>query len=166
MNARTIMITASAMFVLAAPAAQANLERIAPAKAKIAQHHKVAPKQHKNGIGSKASRTTTLYIYFPAPLTPPTSFDSSADDCANYIVNCTDEQNCSFWSVGCSVIVSSSTSVATPVETVPVETIPVETAARDNASTQSTPVDNAASIANALNCPGGGVWDEDYEYCV
>ena len=142
MNALKItLITAGAVVALAAPAAQAHLERIAPAKAKIAQHHKVAPKQHKKGTGSsKASRTTTLYIYYPAPLAAPTSFDSSADDCANYMV-CTDEQLCSFWATGCSVIVSSSTSVATPV-------------------------DNAASIANAINCPGGGVWDEDYQYCV
>ena len=165
MNALKItLITAGAIVALAAPAAQANLERITPAKAKIAQHHKVAPKQQKQGTGSKASRTTQLYIYWPAPLAAPTSFDSSADDCANYMVNCTDEQNCSFWGVSCGVIVSSSPTVATPVET-----IPVETAASDNPSTQSNPVDNAASDANAINainCPGGGVWDEDYQYCV
>ena len=158
------MITAGALFVLAAPAAQANLERMNPAKASITKQHKISPAHVTTARVHKIHKKTTgpIYIYFPGTSAPSTSSSTSQDDCVSYMVNCTDEQLCSLWGANCDLIVTTpSATDATPVE-------PAQAASpqSDAPSTQAPPVDTSASNQNSLLCPGGGVWDEDHQYCV
>jgi hypothetical protein len=51
-----------------------------------------------------------VYVYYPAPAQPLISSNTAAnDDCVNYQVNCTDEQNCQLWGVNCDRIANTGT---------------------------------------------------------
>jgi hypothetical protein len=162
LTARTFILTAGAVFVLAAPAAQANLERILPAKTQFAAHHKVVTKHHK--VAAKHSTTKRkassgpLYIYFPG--TPNQASSASSQGDCTLGDNCTDEQLCDIWGMNCDLVVSVTTNTSPPAESTQIESTP--------STDQSTPapVENSASDVNSLNCPSGGVWDEDHQYCV
>ena len=135
------MITAGALFVLVAPAAQASLDRILPARAPLAKQHKVALKHHstpKVKTGGTASRTTPLYIYVPGPALA--SSGTSANDCATSGNNCTDQQLCDIWGMNCDLAVSTPTTAAPQVEVAPVGTV-----ANDSSSTQSNTITSSTS---------------------
>jgi hypothetical protein len=146
------MITTGAMFAFSAPAAQANLDRILPAKASAA-HHKVVAKNHKTSgnhstpAKHKAS-TGLIYIYFPGTPTQA-SATSITDDCAQSGNNCTDEQLCITWGMNCELATSTPAAVAdSPVlpaveillnDSPPVQTDPVAS------STDNIYTDNSLS---------------------
>jgi hypothetical protein len=127
------------MFAIAAPAAQASLDRILPAKATLAKHHKVvakhkvAPKQH-NTTGGKAATTGPIYINIPG--TPnQASATPSTDDCAQSGNTCTDEELCITWGMNCDL----ATSTPAPVADSPV--LPaVEILVNDSPPVQTDPV--------------------------
>ena len=51
-----------------------------------------------------------VYVYYPAPAQPLISSNTDVtDDCVNYQVNCTDEQNCRCWGAGCNRITGTDT---------------------------------------------------------
>ena len=142
MKARTLMITTGALFALAAPAAQASLERILPAKQALAAHHKiVAKKAHKSHAA-----TTPLYIFVPgaASQTPTTSTDP------------TDQELCETYAMNCDLVVSTPTIAAPQVEVAPVETL-----TNDSSSTQSDPVASSTSDTSSSSDPSMDSSDED-----
>jgi hypothetical protein len=161
-TARTFILTAGAVFVLAAPAAQANLERILPSKTQFVTHHKIVAKNHKvtakHSTTKRKASTGPLYIYFPGTPNQPGSAPSQ-DDCV-LGDNCTSVQLCNIWGLNCDLVGSATTNDAPPTVATQVKSPP--------STNQSTPgpVDNSASNMNSLNCPGGGRWDEDHQYCV
>ncbi len=167
MTARTFILTVGATFVLAAPAAQANLERILPAKASVAAHHKIVAKHHKvTAKQHKVSKSTgPLYIYFPG--TPNQASSPYVDDCLSSGNNCTDDQNCSIWGMNCDLVGSATTNDAPSAASIPVESSP-STDQSTSAPVNSGPASNYGppSDFNGLLCPTGGVWDEDHHYCV
>jgi hypothetical protein len=137
------MITTGALFALAAPAAQASLERILPSKQVLAAHHKVlAKKAHK----SHAATTLPIYIYVPGPAsqTPTTSTDP------------TDQELCETYAMNCDLVVSTPTIAAPQVEVAPVEVV-----ANDSSSTQSDPVASSTSDASSSSDPSMDSSDED-----
>ena len=160
------MITAGALFVLAAPAAQANLERMNSPKASITKHRKISPAHGTTVRVHKVHKKTTdpIYIHFPGT-SAPSSSTTSSDDCANYMVDCTDEQLCSFWGTSCGSILAPSTTDATPVEPAQVASPQSEAPATEAPPVSTSGSDNR-SASDQLLCPGGGLWDEDHEYCV
>ena len=141
MTARTFILAAGAMFALAAPAAQANLDRMLPTKAHFATHHKIVAKHHK------VSKTTSpRYIHFPGTPNQASSAPSQ-DDCV-LGDNCTVEQICAIWGMNCDLIESApSTDQPAP--------IPVDNLVSNNSST---------SADGYLHCVLDGVWDEDCQY--
>jgi hypothetical protein len=75
-----------------------------------------------------------VYVYYPAPAGPQISSNTGAnDDCVNYQVNCTDEQNCQYWGV-CSRITNQSADAPAANQ---------ETSAGDSANDGSGQADNA-----------------------
>ena len=152
MKARTFLITTGAIFALAAPAAQANLERLLPAHQK-AVVHKVAKKQ----VAKKHVGTSPLYIVVPGSLG---GIATPADDCESSGNNCTDQQLCDLWAMNCDLVGLVSTpvpTVAAPVQSAPATT-PVSTPA-------SAPSPAAATDSSTL-CPSGDIWNDEYQSCV
>ncbi len=165
MKARTFIITTGAILALTASAAQANLDRMLPAKHSLAMQHKVVA--HKKVMAHKVTKqvsTSPRYIHFPGPAGPTSVY---ADDCLTSGNNCTDQQLCDIWSMNCDLVTSTPPSVATLSEAAP-DAISKNTAP----STQVPPADTstvdntAASDMNSVICPSGGLWDEDHQYCV
>ena len=135
MKARTLIIAAVAMFAIAAPAAQANLERILPTNAHFATHHKIVAKHHR-----VSKSTSPRYIYFPGPSNQASSV-LSQDDCV-LGDNCTVEQICAIWGMNCDTVASTPAPVAASAE------LPaVDNAASNNSSVQS---DQAASSVDNI----------------
>ncbi len=101
MKARTFIITTSAIFALAAPAAQASLQRMLPVK-HVSVHSIVVAKVSKAHVAKPApARTTPLYIYVPAPLastvsdtSTTASVDSSASTSADSSMTADDSEDC------------------------------------------------------------------------
>ena len=143
------MITTGAIFALAAPAmARANADRVLPTRTTFATHHKIVTKNHKvtaKAKTGKASGTTPLYIHYPFPLGGSSS-NPSVDDCASYMVDCTDEQMCSLWGANCDLVATPSPTDATPVE-------PAQIAApqSDAPSAEAPAVDSSVS-ENSDDC--------------
>jgi hypothetical protein len=155
MKARTFLIMTGATFALAAPAAQANLERVTPAKHPVA-HHKIVAKKVAAKTSKSHTATAPRYIHF-AGSTGQLSTD------AGY----TDQQLCEDWAMNCDTVGTSSASDPSPAESAPVASPASETSSTELASVDSSVSDNSsASDDNSLLCPGGGVWDEEYPYCV
>ncbi len=150
MKARTFIIMTSAIFCLAVPAAQANLDRTLPAKHGVAAHHKVVAKK------SHASKPS--YIFVPGP---SGQASAGADDCATSGNNCTDQQNCDIWGMNCDLVGTSSTNDASPAESAP-----VASAASNASSTQDASVGTPTNDDNSSLCPSGGTWDYEYQYCA
>jgi len=152
LTARTLIITTGALFALAAPAAQASLDRILPAKTQFATHHKIVAKNHK--VAAKTSTanhkadTGPLYIYVPG--TPnQASSAPSADDCANTGNNCTNQQLCDIWGENCD-LVGAMTNSAPPVESAPV----VSSSGTDQST--AAPVNSSASAGSSAGDPSTG----------
>jgi hypothetical protein len=126
-TARTFILTAGAVFVLAAPAAQANLERILPSKTQFAAHHKIVAKNHKvaakHSTTKRKASTGPLYIYFPGTPNQPSSAPSQ-DDCASTGNNCSNDQLCSIWGMDCDLVGSATTNDAPPAVSTQVESPP------------------------------------------
>ena len=150
------MTTAGALFVLAAPAAHASLDRILPTRSPLANHHKVALKHDstprgKTGGSASRTRTTPLYIYIPGPSVA--SSGTSANDCATSGNNCTDQQLCDIWGMNCDMVVSTPTTATPPAELAsvdvvqtdaqPTEAPPVDVTASDNSSASDTSTDSS-----------------------
>jgi hypothetical protein len=136
------MITTGALFALAAPAAQASLERILPSKQVLAAHHKIVAKK----VSKSHAATTPLYIYVPGPAsqTPTTSTDP------------TDQELCDTYALNCDLAVSTPTNAAPQVEVAPVEVV-----ANDSSSTQSDPVASSTSDTSSSSDPSMDSSDED-----
>jgi hypothetical protein len=162
LKARTLIITAGAMFALAAPAAQANPERMLPAKASVAAHHKIVATHHKvTAKQHKVSKSTApWYIYFPGTPNQPAPY---VDDCATSGNNCAEQQLCLIWGMNCDLI-GTTTYVALPAESTPVETAPSTDQSDPGRIDNSSSDNSSADAQNALRCRLGGVWDEDCQY--
>ena len=89
MNARKSIIMVGALFAIAAPAANATLDRTLPTKASHAKVTKAAAKKivivAKNHKASpRPAVTQPLYIYSAGPTSAPVSTDAVvADDCGD-----------------------------------------------------------------------------------
>ena len=101
MKARTLIITAVAMFAIAAPAAQASIERLLPVTKTFATHHKIVVKSHKlvakKATSSKAKSTGPLYITFPGS--------------PNQAVSVPGQQVCDTWGEDDCLTVAPSTQI-------------------------------------------------------
>jgi hypothetical protein len=104
MNAWKATIAAAAAVAVAAPLANASLERSLPIgahHAKVVHHKRVAPK-------AKPAPRVIMIIGQPVPVTQPTS----ADDCVLSGNNCTDEQLCDLWGMSCDKLGAASATDA------------------------------------------------------
>jgi hypothetical protein len=153
MKARTFLIMTGATLALAAPAAQANLERVLPGKHAVTAHHKIVAKKV---VAKKA--TTPNYTYYPAPTSAP----SPADDCIPSGNNCTDQQLCEIWGMNCDLFRASPASTASPAE----PAAPVASPASVSSSAALPAVASSTTIADPALCPVGGMWDEENYTCV
>jgi hypothetical protein len=144
------MITAGALFALTAPAAQASLDRILPAKAPLANHHKISPTRGTTTHLPKVHKKTTgpLYIYFPGTPNQASSAPSQ-DDCV-LGDNCTVEQICAIWGMNCDTAAGTPTTDATPVE-------PVQAASTQSAA----PAAEALSVSSSATDVSMNASDED-----
>jgi hypothetical protein len=100
------------------------------------------------------------YIHVPGPAQPPvSSTDTSNDDCVNYQLNCTNEQNCQYWGVCDQTTTTTSndaqtanqdnsaSDASTNSEAGPADSTLADAAASsDSAATQST--DIAANLSD------------------
>ena len=146
MKARTVILTVGAVFALAAPAAQASLDRTLPAKTSVATHHKIAAKHHSaTAKQHKVTKSTgPLYIYFPG--TPnQASIAPSPDDCVMTGNNCSDQQLCDIWGMNCDLTVAPQTNDPTPVDPAP----PASTQSATAASEVSTSVGDTSTTDNS-----------------
>ena len=134
MKARTLIITAVAMFAIAAPAAQANLERILPTNTHFTTHHKIVAKHHR-----VSKSTSPRYIRFPGTPNQASSVPSQ-DDCV-LGDNCTVEQICAIWGMNCDTVASTPTPVAATAE------LP----AVDNAASTSSSVQSDQAVSSVDN---------------
>ena len=96
----------------------------------------------------------TVYVYYPAPAQPQISSNTGAnDDCVNYQVNCTEEQNCQLWGVNCDRI--STTTNATP------------SAGEDTSATDPAPAPADTTAANpTADAAAAGDNDLLYQYAI
>jgi hypothetical protein len=143
-NARTSIITAAVMLTLVVPAAAGAASARADTTFRFAKEtvagHKLGQSQavHKNRAiktakaskkaaakSSKQAVHPVIYIYEPAPATPPsTSVDPNAcEDSGN---SCTDQQACEYWGMNCDAISTTAdqttttpAAAAAPTDTTP-----------------------------------------------
>ena len=92
MKASNTIAAAAAVLALAAPAANASLDRAVPTRA---PHAKKAPK-HRTGVVIVIVSTVT-------PAVPQPAYDATLD-CANTGNNCTNEQLCVIWGMNCDLM--------------------------------------------------------------
>ncbi len=162
MKARTLIIMTGAILALTASAAQANLDRMLPAKQTFGVHHKVAT--HKKVVAHKVAKnhsTGPIYIHIPGPAGQPSA---STDDCLASGNNCTDEQLCEIWGMNCDVVNSTPANVAAPAESAPEASSTSAVPSTDSAPTDSST--SSTSNDSSTLCPSGDMWDFEYESCV
>ena len=116
-----------------------------------------------NGKGNGGGRVVApviYYVYWTVPAVQPASASNPDDDCVNYQLNCTREQNCQFWGFDCEPATiaidtqaasqdSSTSDSSTNSEAALADSAATDaTASSDSAATQSTS-DAAASVSDS-----------------
>ena len=105
MKIRTQIVMAGTLLALAVPAA-AN----AAAVRGVASHGKTSTGVHKGGHGAKTvgghavsspAPLTSTFSYTAVPETAPPPPESQVELCQTAGTDCTDEQYCDFWQIGC-----------------------------------------------------------------
>ena len=164
MKARTLIIMTGAILALTASAAQANLDRMLPAKPTFAVHHKVVT--HKKVVAHKVGKnqsTGPRYIRIPGSGGQPSTY---VDDCLSSGNNCTDQQLCDIWGMNCDLVTSAPANVAAPTGSAPDASSTTTAPSTDSAPTGSSASTNStASDDYSMLCPGGSLWDAEYQYC-
>jgi hypothetical protein len=112
MNAWKPIVLACAALALAAPAANAKFDSSSPSKA---LHAKVL--KHKHAAPKIKTTTTPRVLIIVAPFSPSAQAPS-ADDCALYGNDCTNQQFCELWGMNCDLVaVTPMTDAATENQT-------------------------------------------------
>ncbi len=160
MTLRTSIITASALFALALPAAAGAASTRADTSFQVAKEtvsfHGTGQSRsvHKSHTAktSSASKISTgksskprIYPYVPQPL-EASSPVADPNDCQGSAYNCTDLQACELWGMNCSSVrASDQTNVGpgdattTDTPTAPAPQIPIDTQAMSPSTTTTDP---------------------------
>src|SRR5262249_37716128 len=105
------------------------------------------------GIGPQ-----TIYTYHPAPAQPQVSSSiDTSDDCVDYQLNCTDEQNCHYFGFNCSLTQATASNAQAAAQDQP--TNDAAPAQPDTPSTAAEP-DAPAATDTAPTAPSTTLADQ------